>query len=111
MSTDRAQDATTAPLSAEQGSAGVRGTPRNLSDRERAIVAAFDAAPPAPESFDAHAAIRRVLDLADDLAAEGAEELTGSPRDIDRQNWLNGRRQGIAVAADRIRAAITGTRP
>lgn len=38
-----------------------------LSAEERAVVERFEDAPPAPESFDASAALRRVLALADHL--------------------------------------------
>jgi hypothetical protein len=43
-----------------------------LSLTEYMTVARFDKAPPAPESFDATAAVQRVMALADELASHRA---------------------------------------
>jgi hypothetical protein len=47
----------------------------HLSLTEYMTVARFDKAPPAPESFDATAAVRRVLALAEDMAAAPRGEI------------------------------------
>ena len=48
-----------------------------LSENEAATLARFEAAPPEPESFDAHAAVRRVMKLADEFDQSDSYKIIG----------------------------------
>lgn len=59
----------------------VTGEAPPLADWERELVERFDATPPAPESFDAAAACRRVMTLADELERDGERRVATWIRD------------------------------
>lgn len=68
-------------------------TAPDLSEYEAAVVAHFDASAPAPESFDATAALQRVLSLANDYD--------------DGSEWGAALYRGDVIR-NQIRAAIAG---
>lgn len=83
----------------------------NIDFAER--IAPIEAAPPGPESFDATAALRRVMAVADDLDAISDAHWTaykhGDVSDTRRGSaYTEGFCTGYDSAAQRIRAAVLG---
>lgn len=75
--------------------AELQGAAPELTAKEAATLARFEAAPPAPESFDAHAAIRRVMKVAEHLQRHSL--LLPEPES-----------KGYRRAAEAIREAVGG---